>query len=94
MNCPQTPRIRTDVLMFGFFTNFYQHVILEPLNGKTSFKSHIVELLKSYTIVVESWESIRGNQTVPLFVQATFFVCLRVACMKMFTVELMDISGL
>ena len=33
----------------------------------TSFQSHIVEQYKSYRMVVESWESIQGNQNVPLF---------------------------
>ena len=35
-----------------------------------------------------------GNQNVPLFAQGTFGERLPIACTKLVTVELMDISGL
>ena len=50
--------------------------------------------LESYPMVVEIWQSIQGNQNVPLFAPGTFFECLRMACTKTFTAELMDVSGL
>ena len=44
-------------------------------------------------MVVESWESIQGNQNVPLFVQGTFWVLVD-SMHETFTTELMDVSGL
>ena len=54
------------------FLNFGGRVTREPLNGKTSFQAHIVELHKSYRMIAESWESVQGNQSFPLFAQGTF----------------------
>ena len=45
-------------------------------------------------MVLESWESIQGNQNVPLFAQGTFCERLRVACTKALAMELMNVSGL
>ena len=45
-------------------------------------------------MVLESWESIQGNQNVPLFARGTFCEHLRVACTKALAVELMNVSGL
>ena len=45
-------------------------------------------------MVLESWESILGNQNVPLFVRDTFCECLRVACTNAVAAELMNVSGL
>ena len=69
-------------------------VTWEPLNGKTSFQSHTVEQHKSYWMMLEIWESIHGNKNVPLFAWGTFCECLRVACTKVVTTELMNVSGL
>ena len=44
-------------------------------------------------MVVELWESMQGNQNVPLLREA-LFERLRIACTKRFTPELMDVSGL
>ena len=52
--------------------NIYQHVTWEPLDGKTWFQAHIVEHLKSYPMVVETWELVQGNQNMPLFARGTF----------------------
>ena len=79
-------------VVLGFL--IFCRVTLELLDGKTSFQSHIVEKHKSYRMVVESWESVQANQNVPLFMRGTFCERLRTVCTKMFTVELMDISGL
>ena len=61
---------------------------------KTLFQSHIAEQHKSYRMVVESWESVQVNQTVPLFTPGIYCEPLWIACTKMFTAELMDIFGL
>ena len=45
-------------------------------------------------MVLESWESILGNQNVPLLARGTFCERLRVACTKAVAMELMDVSGL
>ena len=45
-------------------------------------------------MVLESWESIRGNRNVPLFARGTFCERLRVACTKALATELMNVSGL
>ena len=45
-------------------------------------------------MVLESWESILGNQNVPLFARGTFCERLRVACTKAVAAELMNVSGL
>ena len=45
-------------------------------------------------MVLESWESILGNQSVPLFARGTFYDRLRVACTKAIAAELMNVSGL
>ena len=42
------------------------------LMEKTWFQSHIVEQLKSYPMIVKTWESIQGNKNVPLFARGTF----------------------
>ena len=47
---------------------------------KTWFQAHIVEQLKSYPMVVESWESDEANLDAPLLAQGTFFECLQIAC--------------
>ena len=39
-------------------------------------------------MVLESWESIQGNQNVPLFARGTFYERLRVACTKAVAAEL------
>ena len=59
-----------------------------------AYRSDIVEQHQSYRIAIESWKSIQGNQNVPLFMRGTFFERLRIACIKTFTTELMDISAL
>ena len=61
---------------------------------KTWFQAHIVEQLKSYPMVVESRESVQGNQNVPPSAWGTFCECLGVACIKPIAMELMDVSGL
>ena len=45
-------------------------------------------------MVLESWESIQGNQNVPLFARGTFCERLLVACTKALAAELMNVSGL
>ena len=45
-------------------------------------------------MVLESWESILGNQNVPLFARGTFCEHFRVACTKAVAVELMNVSRL
>ena len=45
-------------------------------------------------MVLESWESILGNQNVPLFTRGTFCERLRVARTKAVAVELMNVSRL
>ena len=45
-------------------------------------------------MVLESWESIQGNQNVPLFARGTFCERLRVACTKALAAEIMCVSGL
>ena len=66
----------------------------EPLNGKTSFQSHIVEQYKSYRMVVESLGSIQGNhKNVPLFVRHTFRAFVD-SMHKMFPPELVNVTGL
>ena len=45
-------------------------------------------------MALESWESILGNQNVPLFARGTFCERLRVACTKAVAAELMNVSGL
>ena len=45
-------------------------------------------------MVLESWESIPGNQNVPLFARGTFCERLRVARTKALAAELMNVSGL
>ena len=45
-------------------------------------------------MVLESWESIQGNQNVPLFTRGTFCERLRVACTKALAAELMSVPGL
>ena len=45
-------------------------------------------------MVLESWESILGNQNVPLFAQRTSCERLKVACTKVVAAELMNVSGL
>ena len=45
-------------------------------------------------MVLESWESIQGNQNVPCFARGTFCERLQVACTKALAVELMNVSGL
>ena len=45
-------------------------------------------------MVLESWESIQGNQNVPVFARGTFCERLRVACTKALAAELMNVSGL
>ena len=79
-------------LKCNFLHNIYQHVTREPLDGKTCFQTHIVGQLKSYLMVVESWESDEANLDAPLFARH-FFERLWMACTKPFTVELMDVSG-
>jgi hypothetical protein len=64
------------------------------MDEKTLFQSHIVEQHKSYWMGVESWESIQGNQNVPLFARGTFCERLRVACTEAVAAELMNVSGL
>ena len=49
------------------FPEFGCHVSQEPLNGKIWFQALIVEQLKSYPMVVESWESDEANLDAPLF---------------------------
>ena len=58
------------------FLIFWCRVTLEPLDGKTSFQSHIVEQHKSYRMVVESWELVQANQNVPLFYARHFLWAL------------------
>ena len=58
------------------------------------FQSHIVEQLKSYTMILKSWESIQGNQNVPHFAQSVSHRHLGMACTKLNTAELMNVSGL
>ena len=53
-----------------FRINFCQRVYHELLDGKTWFQSHIVEQLNSYTMGLESWESIQENQNMPLLCKA------------------------
>ena len=55
---------------------------------------HIVEQHKSYSIVVESWDSDEANLDVPLFARGTFCEHLQRACTKASTMELMDVSRL
>ena len=43
--------------------------------------------------MVESWESVKANLNAPLFAQDTR-EHLRIACTKMLTAELMDVSRL
>ena len=64
------------------------------MEKKTSFQSHIVEQHKSYWMGIESWESIEGNQNVPLFARGTFCERLRVAYTEPVATELMNVSGL
>ena len=45
-------------------------------------------------MVIELWESIQGNQNVPLSAQGAFCERLRAACTKAVTAELMNVSGL
>ena len=45
-------------------------------------------------MVLESWESILGNQNMPLFARGTFCERLRVSCTKVVAAELMNVSGL
>ena len=47
---------------------FCDDITREPLDGKTWFQDHTVELLN----VVESWESVQGNLRYPLFARGTF----------------------
>ena len=55
------------------FSDVWCRVTLELLDGKTLFQSHIiVEQHKSYRMVVESLESIQGDQNLPLFMRGTF----------------------
>ena len=70
------------------------HTFQEWLDGKTWFQAHIVEHLKNYRMVVESWESGEANLDVPLFVRGAFCERLRAACTKPFAAELMDVSRL
>ena len=44
-------------------------------------------------MVIESWESVRGNLSYPLFAQGTFRAFAD-SIHKTFTPELMDVSGL
>ena len=78
------------VLKFGFLTNYYHYVTLEPLNKEVSFQSYTVEQLELHNSrrIMGIYP---GNQTVPLFAQAKH---LRIPCTRMFTVELVDIPGL
>ena len=57
---------------------------------KIWFQAHIVEQLKSYLMVLESWESDETNLDVPLFARGTFCEHLRRACTKASTAELMS----
>ena len=77
--------------LYWDFSDFWCRITPEPLNGKTSFQSHIVEQHKSYRMVVESWESVQANLNVPLFVQGTFCDHLTT---KLFTTELMNLYRL
>ena len=45
-------------------------------------------------MVVESWESVSANQSVPLFARGTFYGRLRMACTNVVATELMNVSGL
>ena len=45
-------------------------------------------------MVLESWESIQGNQNVPLLARGTFCERLQIACTKVLAAELMNVSGL
>ena len=45
-------------------------------------------------MVLESWESIQGNQNVPLFARGTFCKRLRVSCTKAVAAEVMNVSEL
>ena len=45
-------------------------------------------------MVLESWESILGNQNVPLFARGTFCERLRVACTKAVAAGLTNVSRL
>ena len=63
---------RIYTLICNFYTNIQQHVSREPLDGKTWFQAHIVEHLKCYPMVVESWKSVQANLNVPLFARGTF----------------------
>ena len=45
-------------------------------------------------MLLESWESIQGNQNVPLFARGIFYERLRVVCTKTLAAELMNVSGL
>ena len=64
--------ITNHALKMYIFNTSCQRVTLEPLDGKTWFQAHIVELHKCYRLVLESWESIQGNQNVPLSARGTF----------------------
>ena len=62
------------VVLKSVFIYFYQRVTWEPLKEKTWFQSHIVEQLKSYPMVVKSWES-RGTKMCNFLHQVLFRAC-------------------
>ena len=63
------------------------------LDGKTWLLAHIAKQYKRYTMAVESWESVQGNQNVPLWHEVCFWA-LADGMHKTFTIEIMDVSGL
>ena len=75
------------------FINIYQRVIREPLKKKTWFQSHIAEQLElsngSLIMGIHAGEPKRAT-----LCAGHFFECVRIACTKTFTAELMDVSGL
>ena len=58
------------------------------------FQAHIVEQHKSYRMVVESWELVRANLNVPLFVQGTFVSACRWPAQRAIASDLMNVLGL
>ena len=51
-------------------------IFVKPLDRKIWFQSHIVEQHKSYRMVIESWESIHGDQNVLPLHKELFFQAL------------------
>ena len=56
---------RNTTRLYWNFWFFCGHATQEPLDGKTWFQAHIVELHKCYWMVVESWELVQGNLSCP-----------------------------